>query len=81
MNVFLRELSERYAEANILPVMAASGLNASNVALAIKAGAVAVGIGAAINQLSSVEAMVEELQAIQQAVTSTAGVATLAVAV
>jgi hypothetical protein len=69
------------AKANILPVMAASGLNASNVALAIKAGAVAVGIGASINQLSTVEAMVEELKAIQQAVTLTAGVATLAVAV
>jgi hypothetical protein len=69
------------AKANILPIMAASGLNATNVGLAIQAGAVAVGIGAAINQLSSVEAMVEELTAIQQAVTNTAAKATLAVAV
>ena len=69
------------AKANILPVMAASGLNASNVSLAIASGAVAVGIGAAVNQLSTVNAMAEELKAIQQAVTFTAGKATLAVAV
>jgi hypothetical protein len=69
------------AKANILPVMAASGLNASNVGLAISAGAVAVGIGSAINQLSTVEAMVAELSAIQKAVTATAAQAVLAVAV
>ena len=69
------------AKANILPVMAASGLNASNVGLAIKAGAVAVGIGAAINQLTTVEAMVAELTAVQQAVRTTAANAVLAVAV
>ncbi|MCA9799230.1 MAG: DUF561 domain-containing protein [Cyanobacteria bacterium HKST-UBA04] len=48
-----------------IPVIAASGLYHGNVAEAIGAGAAGVGIGSAINRLPSVEAMVDELQAIQ----------------
>jgi thiamine monophosphate synthase len=50
-----------------IPVLAASGLHAGNVAAAIEAGAAGVGIGSAVNKLASVDAMVTELTAINQA--------------
>ena len=49
-----------------LPVMTASGLDAENVSTAFKAGASAVGIGSAVNQLETEEAMVAVLQNIME---------------
>jgi hypothetical protein len=57
-----------------LPVMSASGIAAVNVADAIEAGASAVGIGSAINRLATVDAMTQELVAIQSAVSAVAPV-------
>lgn len=49
------------------PVIAASGIDASNAALAIEAGAAAVGLGSAVNKLASVEAMVQVMVDVQHA--------------
>jgi 2-keto-3-deoxy-6-phosphogluconate aldolase len=56
------------AEANVLPVMVASGISSSNTLQALQTGALAVGIGSSFNKLDSEEAMLAELQACQVAV-------------
>ena len=56
------------AEANVLPVMVASGISSNNTLQALQTGALAVGIGSSFNKLDSEEAMLAELQACQVAV-------------
>jgi tryptophan synthase alpha subunit len=56
------------AEANVLPVMVASGISSNNTLQALQTGALAVGIGSSFNKLDSEEAMLVELQACQVAV-------------
>lgn len=60
--------TELLVQSNTLPVMCASGIHAGNVAEALARGAVAVGIGSAVNKLNSLEAMVEELTKAQAVV-------------
>lgn len=57
-----------------LPILSASGLDSTNSAQAIVAGANGVGIGSAISQLNLVEAMVTELRAVQAALEAAATV-------
>ncbi len=47
-----------------IPVMAASGLNADNVAMAFEKGAAAVGIGSYVNKAASLDSMMERAQAV-----------------
>ena len=60
------------AKAVSTPIMSASGLHAKNVAQAIQAGASVVGIGSAVNKLTALDAQVNQLKAIQTAITAAA---------
>lgn len=62
------ENTKALSQAVRIPVMTASGIQVDNVQQAFLAGAAAVGVGSAVNRLSSEEAMVQVLLSLMAAV-------------